>query len=729
MDCAEEVSLLRRSLSQVAGIRELHFDVFQARMQVDYDPGMVDEKRIAQAVAATGMRAMPWAEEGVAEDSEWDRHRRTLTWISGFTLLAGMLWQGLESGRLVETLLAHQHSHDGGGHHHHAVPAGVMVLYAAAIIAGAIHALPKAWASLRAVRPDMNLLVVLSLLGASFLGEWTEAATLSFLFSLAVWLESWSMTRARDAIARLMQVAPPVAQVVHGEGEGEHEHQTPVDRVAPGARIRVKPGDRIPCDGEVMRGESMVDQALITGESVAVAKGPGDEVFAGTINESGMLEIRVTRAAADTTLARMVRMVEESQARRAPSERFVEKFTRYYTPAVFLLAFSVMVLPPLFAGGAWAAWFYQGMVVLLISCPCALVISTPVSVVAALTSAARHGVLVKGGAFLEEAARVRAIAFDKTGILTGGRPEVREMVEVNGKPGREVLARLMGLEQASEHPVAKAILRYGAEQGLSGGAMETFRVLSGRGAEASTAEGVFWAGGMRMVTERTRSHETIEAHARRMGSAGETVVVCGLDEEPWAVLSLGDPVRGEAAEVIAELKSIGVEHMVMLTGDHEETARAVASQTGVADVRAGLLPEEKARAVAELLRQHGHVAMVGDGVNDALALSRASLGITLGRQGTDIARESADVVFMANDLSRLPFLLRHSRRTLNVIKQNIGLALALKAGFLVAAMAGVATLWMAVLADMGATFLVTFNGLRLLHAGEPNRDRPPRHLN
>ena len=724
MDCSEEVSLLRRRLSQVPGVRELHFEVFQARMTVEYDPARVETAQIEAAVAETGMRCQPWLAERAEPEGYWARNgRRLLTWISGAALLAGMLWQGSGSGRLVETLLAHGHGHSEGVNHHH-LPAGLLLLYLTAIVCGAVHALPKAWAALRTARPDMNLLVALSLIGASALGEWTEAATLSFLFSLAVWLEGWSMSRARNAIAKLMQVAPPVAAVLHGEGENAHEHATPVARVPAGARIRVKPGERIPCDGEVVRGESRVDQSLITGESVAVDKRPGDGVFAGTMNGDGMLEFRVSKSAEETTLARMIRMVEESQARRAPSEQFVEKFSRYYTPAVFLLAFTVMTLPPWFAGGAWGEWFYQGMVVLLISCPCALVISTPVSVAAALASAARLGVLIKGGAFLEEAARIQAVALDKTGILTAGRPEVKALETFNGEAPEAVLARLVSLERASEHPLAKAILRHGAARGIAAAPPASFRNLLGRGAEAGMEDGVFWAGGLRLLREKGLDTAESGAAVARLSEAAQSVVVCGLNDRPLAALAIADPVRPEAAWAVAELKQLGVRRVVMLTGDNEATAHAAGRAVGIEDVRAGLLPEEKAAAIRELMRETPHVAMAGDGVNDALALSAASLGVTFGRQGTDVARESADVVFMANDLTRLPFLLRHARRAARVIKQNIALALALKAGFLAAALMGSATLWMAVLADMGATFLVTFNGLRLLHAAGANR-RPP----
>lgn len=716
MDCGEEVSLLRGRLSRMKGIRDLSFDVIQARMAVEFDPEKVKSAEIEAAVAALGMRCLPWEEEPKESQSLWSRHgRHILTVVSGVALAGGMTLQAIHSGDLVKSLLAHQHGH-------HDLPLAAIILFQVAMIAGAVHALPKAWASLRALRPDMNLLVVLSLVGATALGEWTEAATLSFLFSLAAMLESWSMSRARDAISKLLQVTPQVAAVIHEGSEhgnhdgGQHEHPMPVEQVPVGALVRVKPGERIPCDGEVERGEALVNQALITGESAAVEKRPGDPVFAGTINENGMIEVRTTRAAADTTLARMIRMVEESQSRRAPSEQFVEKFTRHYTPAVFLLAFSVAFLPPIIGGGSWAEWFYQGMVILLISCPCALVISTPVSVVAALTSAARQGVLVKGGAFLEEAAKVKAVAFDKTGILTLGKPRVEELAPLNGRGRMEILERLAKLEQASEHPLAQAILRFAAQNGVSEVASDSFRALHGRGAEAEMDGETFWVGSARLMREKGLNTEQAEREIARLTDAEHTVVACGTEQEAWALVAVTDPPRREARPVLDWLRQSGIGRLVMLTGDNSATAKSVADAVGVTEVQAELLPEDKATAVVELLRRHRHVAMVGDGVNDAQALSFASVGITLGRQGSDVARETADVVFMSNDLTRLPFLVDHARRTVRIIKQNIAFALATKVLFLIAALMGMATLWMAVAADMGATFIVTFNGLRLLRA-------------
>lgn len=713
MDCAEEVLLLRRQLEHRPGIGELSFDVFHARMIVEFDDKLISPADIEHAVHQTGMTAEPW-ESTVKAGSFWQEHRRGLmVAISGVCLLGGMILHAAATGHYLEVFFAHQHQES-----HGPMPWHVLALYLAATAIGAIPVLPKAFASLRQFSPDMNALMVLSVTGAAFLGEWSEAATLSFLFGLAGLLESWSLAKARDAIAKLMQVAPPEANVVHYHGHddhyGEHEHRTPVDRVPVGSIVRVKPGDRVPFDGNVVRGASFVDQALITGESMPLEKNVGDLVYAGSINQNGMLEVKTTRLASDTTLARMIRMVEQSQSRRAPSEQFVEKFSRIYTPIVFVLAALAMTVPPLLGHGTWSYWFYQGMVILLISCPCALVISTPVSVVAALTAAARHGVLIKGGSFLEAAAKLKVIAFDKTGVLTQGRPEVQQVVPLNGREEREILERLVGLEMSSEHPVARAILRHAVRQGVHAPAMMGFRALQGRGAEAALDGTTFWVGNARLLREKNLLNPDIEQKLARLADSDHTVVACGTGEQAWALLGITDPPRKEARQSIAQLRAAGLSHMVMLTGDSAVAARSVAAAVGVDDAHAELLPDDKAARVRELAARHGPVAMVGDGVNDAQALAEATLGIGVGRQGADIAIETADIVLMSGDLTRLPFLIRHARRTLRIVKENITFALALKAVFLVAAMAGAATLWMAVVADMGATFLVTFNGLRLL---------------
>jgi len=440
----------------------------------------------------------------------------------------------------------------------------------------------------------------------------------------------------------------------------------------------------------------------------------GDAVFAGTINQSGVLDIQTTRQHTDTTLARMVRMVEQSQARRAPAEQFVERFTRYYTPLVFLLAFTVMAVPPVLGYGAWAKWFYQGMVILLIACPCALVISTPVSIVAALTALARKGVLVKGGAYLEEMSRVRAFVFDKTGVLTEGRPEVRRVTPLGGRTLEQVLERLAGLELSSEHPIARAVVEYARRQGVHALPAAGFRTIAGRGVESGAG---FWAGSAQLLQESGRL-DGLSAEIDRLSANGEAVFACGEGASVWALVTVADPVRAEAAGVAQALRRQGIERVLVLTGDTRTNSEPVARVVRADELRTEQLPADKAVRVRELRSEYRHVAMAGDGVNDAVALSAASVGISLGLSGTDVAREIADVVLMSGDLKSLPLLRRHARKTMAIVKGNIGFALAMKAAFLVAAGLGVATLWMAVAADMGATFAVTLNGLRLLRAKE-----------
>jgi Cd2+/Zn2+-exporting ATPase len=664
MDCAQEVSLLRSRLSRVNGVRDLRFDVVQARMDVEYSAEKTSPEEIESAVASIGMRCEKWvrAASSGAKRARIDSSV-VFTWASGLALAGGMAVEAWQSGDLVHAVLVHEHS----GHH---LPLAVLLLFWAAIWAGAIPALPKAWAALRGLRADMNLLVLLSVVGASILGEWTEAATLSFLFALAGRMEHWSMARARDAIARLLAVAPPEASVIHGS----HEHRVAVETVRVGARVRVRPGERIPADGKVVAGVSYVNQALITGESVAVEKRAGDEVFAGTINESSMLEVETSRAASDSTLARMIRMVEESHSRRAPSEQIVERFTRYYTPAVLLLAFCVSTLPPLWKGGGWSEWFYQGMVVLLIACPCALVISTPVSIVAALTSAAKQGVLLKGGTFLEEAARMRVLVLGRAGVLTRGVPEMADQRTLNAAESEEIRNwQAWKGEQGVDWPLTPRTL---GESGARGSVLRSLEHIAAKGWTAAVRE-----------------------------EAGQLVLE-----------SYCDAPRPGAGEVLQLLKQRGLERVLVLTGDPCQAGRNAASAAGVSEVEADLYPIEKAARVQELRRLYGHVGMVADGLTDAEALAEASLGITMGSLGTDMARETADGLLMTNDLGRLVFLVDHARRTLRVIRGNIVFALGAKVLFLAAAMAGMATLWMAVAADMGATFVVTLNGLRLLRS-------------
>jgi Cd2+/Zn2+-exporting ATPase len=705
LDCAEEVALLRRELDGMPGILDLRFDVMKAKMAVDFDPAKVQPGQIRAAVSRTGMKAEPFSEQPQTL-SWWQQHGRTLlTVVSGLALICGALSQASSPGEFLRSLVVHEHEHE-------TFPPATIAFYLTAMLCGVYYAAPKAIQSLRRLTPEMNALVFVSIVGAVLLHEWMEGASLAFLFSLAGLLESWSISRARKAVSSLLAITPTEATVLHGHGE----HRMPADQVKVGEIVRIRPGERVPCDGTVRQGVSHVNQALITGESIPVSKSTGSTVFSGTMNGDGLLEVEVSKPASDTLLARMVRMLDGAQHRRAQSEQFVERFSRIYTPVMFILAILVATIPPLFRGADWGQAAYQGMVILLISCPCALVISTPVTVVAALASAARRGVLIKGGVFLEAAARVRAFAFDKTGVLTKGTPEVQTLQTLEGLTESDALRRLLALEQRSEHPVGSAIVRYAAGKGVRPEKVSDFRAVQGRGAEALIADEKFWAGSHRFLHEKGLEHNWVCGQVDHLEDAGHTAFLCGTEREVWAVVGLADPVREEAKQSIEALRREGVEHIVMLTGDNKPTAKAVGEQLGIDEVRGELLPDEKARAVQELREKFTDVAMVGDGLNDAQALASASVGIALGRRSTDVALETADVVLMNDDLLNLSFLLRHARRAASVIRQNVVIALGLKAVFLALAFAGVATLWMAIAADMGGTLIVTFNGLRLLRS-------------
>lgn len=712
LDCAEEVAVLKSALGPlVGGADQLSFDILSGKITLG-ESVRIPPQQIMDAVARTGMRAVPWQEEApIADRASSNGHgrRAILTAISGICTTAGFLWHVWLAGSLRASLGSHEATSP------EVVPWPVCVLYSIAILAGVWLVLPKAWLAFRRLRPDMNLLMTIAVVGAVAIGQWLEGATVSFLFSLSLLLESWSVGRARREIAALLDLAPLTARLLGKDGS---EQIVAPSAVPLGASFIVKPGERFPLDGRILTGASHVNQAPVTGESNPVEKTIGDDVFAGTINGGGALVVECTKDAGHTTLANIIRMVGEARSRRSPSEQWVERFARVYTPAVLVIALLVLLVPPLIFAEPWAKWIYNALVLLVIACPCALVIATPVSIVAALTAAARAGILIKGGTYVEAPARLKAIAFDKTGTLTEGKPAVVEVVPLAEHDERELLERAAALEARSEHPLAKAILTYAKTRGIAASPGEDFQVVQGKGATALFNGRRFWLGSHRYLEELHQETTAVHTRLEELSSEGHSVVVIGNENHVCGFIALADNIRMESQQTIRELHTTGIEQLVMLTGDNRASAQRVAAHTGVDDFQAELLPADKVAAVATLVDKFGTVAMVGDGVNDAPALARATLGIAMGAAGTDAAIETADIALMADDLSKLPWLIRHSRRTLAIIRQNIVFALAIKVIFVALALSGHASLWAAIAADTGASLLVTLNGLRLLSGSQ-----------
>ena len=710
LDCAEEVAVLRQAVGPlVGGADRLAFDVLNGRMTVPAEAREVADEAILKAIAATGMSAVAWTPHAKSDDTDTHRRQQALfTAASGVALLIGFTLHVVLSGGFTEAwrLL--------GSHANVSTPLPAIVAYLAAALLGARFVVVKAWFAARNLRPDMYLLMTVAVVGAMAIGEWFEAATVSFLFALSLALESWSVGRARRAIATLLDLAPPTARVLRPNGV---EETVPVNEVRLGSRFIVPAGERIPLDGRVTAGASAVNQAPITGESVAVEKQPGAEVFAGTINGDGTLTIRATKNAEDTTLARIIHMVEEAHARRAPSEQWVERFARIYTPAVMGVAFLTFLLPPIVFGHGWDEWFYRALVLLVIACPCALVISTPVSIVASLAAAARAGVLVKGGAFIELPARLKAIAMDKTGTITSAEPEVVQVIPFDSHTESELMSRAAALEARSTHPLARAIHRYAERKGIAPAPAADVQVLRGKGLTGIFDGEPFWLGSHRYVVERGQDAPEIARQAEALEADGKTVIVVGNSRHVCGFIAVADTIRPAAREIVRQLHATGIAHVVMLTGDNRITAEAIAREVGIDEVHAELLPENKVKKLEEVIARYRNVAMVGDGVNDAPALARANLGIAMGAIGSAAAIETADIALMTDDISKLPWLVGHSRRTLAIIRQNIIFALAIKAIFVALTFVGMASLWAAIAADTGASLLVVLNGLRLLNGG------------
>ncbi len=711
MDCAEEVTALKRELVPLVGNEErLAFDLLQGKMTVKPGQPAVSADQVLKGIQQAGLKAEPWVADSRPVTTSKNLASSLRAWLVGASGLATVL--GLVSHAALTGSLSNAFG-GGGGATHSAPPLLSCVLYGIAVASGVWLVLPKAWNSARHFRPDMNLLMVIAVCGAVLIGEWLEAATVAFLFALSILLEAWSIGRARRAIAALLDLTPPEVRVRRPD---KTEVVVPPDQVEIGTRFLVRPGERIALDGRVVAGSSHVNQAPITGESKLATKSAGDPIYAGTINGDGALEAESTAAVEDTTLARIIRLVEEAQSSRAESEQWVERFARIYTPVVLVLAVFALLIPPLVFGQPWLKSTYNALTLLVIACPCALVISTPVSIVAGLTAAAKRGVLIKGGVYLEVPARLSAIAFDKTGTLTLGEPAVVSVTALSGHDEEELLERAAALEARSDHPLARAVLAYAESKGVRPEPADDLQTVQGKGATAVINGRPFWIGSHKYLEERGQETPEVHEMLERLSSDGRSVVVVGNEQHVCGFLILADAVRPQAKGTLGQLRSLGIKHLVLLTGDNSPTGKSLAQQVGIDEVHAELLPQDKVAEIKRLVEKYGQVAMVGDGINDAPALAQSTLGIAMGAAGSDAAIETADIALLADDLTQLPWLVRHSRNTLTVIRQNIIFSLAVKALFVVLTFIGWSSLWAAIAADTGASLLVVFNGLRLLQS-------------
>lgn len=684
LDCADCAAKLEKKVASMGGVESVRVNFAAGRMNVIHTAPV---EAVIKAVHEAGYGAAPWAQARAEEIPDHQKKMRLAsTAVSGVFLAAGFASGIAGIGRDIS-----------------------VALFLLSILSGGLLVARSAFYAARSFNLDMNVLMTAAVAGAAAIGEWSEGAAVVFLFSLGNLLQAYTIDKTRKSIRDLMDLSPREA-VVRRDGA---EIRLPVEEIRPGDTVIVKPGQNIPVDGKVAAGRSSVNQAPITGESVPVGKKAGDYVYAGTINEYGALEVEVTRHAADSTLSRIISLVEEAQEQKAPSQQLVDRFARYYTPAVLAAAVAVAALPPLLFNQPFIPWFEKALILLVISCPCALVISTPVSIASAIGSAAKKGVLIKGGSHLEEAGALKIIAFDKTGTLTRGKPEVTDVIGAGGAGAEQVLAVAAAVERFSEHPLAMAILNKAGRQKEEIPPASDFKSFAGRGASAQIYGKEYCIGNYMLFQELGIStgqwHETIE----KLHGDGKTVVMVGSGEGIMGIIAAADRVRPGSREAVAGLAGVGIKKMVMLTGDNRGTARAVAGELGIDDVRADLLPQDKLEAIREL-KSMGKAAMVGDGVNDAPALAAADVGIAMGGAGTDTAIETADIALMADDLSKLPYAIRLSRKALFTIKQNISFSLLIKAVFIAATLAGHATLWMAVFADTGASLLVTLNGMRLM---------------
>ncbi len=688
MDCPTEETLIRNKLGTVAGVADLDFNLMQRTLSVRHANQVLPD--VLVALQALGFEAQVVDTAEVASPSAAPVTTPTNWWPLGISLVTA------SAAEAVYWL-------HNGNHW------SVVVLALVAVFTGGLSTYKKGWIALKNRNLNMNALMSIAVTGAMLIGHWPEAAMVMVLFALAEVIEAKSLDRARNAIRGLLDLTPEQATVQQADGTWR---EVGAKQITIGARVRVKPGERIALDGEVLEGRSAVNQAPITGESLPVEKSPGDSVFAGTINESGSFEYRVTALANNSTLARIIHAVEAAQGSSAPTQRFVDQFARWYTPVVFGVAIAVALLPPLFMGAAWLDWIYRALVLLVVACPCALVISTPVSIVSGLAAAARHGILIKGGVYLEEGRKLRWLALDKTGTITHGKPAQTDFVTWGNALASDSRSIAASLAARSDHPVSKAVAQAAQTDGVALLDVAEFNALPGRGVQGQINGATYHLGNHRMLEELGQCTPELEQRIAAQETAGKTVVMLVGAKGVHGLFAVADTIKDSSKRAIAELHALGI-NTVMLTGDNPHTAQAIAAQAGIDRAQGNQLPDDKLREVEQLSR-NGKVGMVGDGINDAPALARADIGFAMGAAGTDTAIETADVALMDDDLRKIPTFVRLSRATAQVLMQNIVLALGIKAVFLVLTFTGHATMWMAVFADMGASLLVVGNGLRLL---------------
>ena len=712
MDCAAEEGEIRHALAKLPGLRSLSFQLGARTLAIDAPAESIPQA--LDAIRKAGFKPVP-VSDAVGQDGDHDHtghdHHHDHDHHHGHSHGGLALPEGLPRYALALVLAFGAESISFFAPHMLTSSGVGVALSATAIGLSGFSTYVKGLAALRNLRLNINALMTVAVTGAFLIGQWPEAAMVMALYAIAELIEARSVDRARNAIKGLLDMTPEKAEVKQADGSWV---ESLVKTVAIGAIVRVKPGARVPLDGVIVVGTTSVDQSPVTGESIPVDKTIGDPVFAGTINTTGMVEAQVNATANGTLLARIIHAVEQAQGSRAPTQQFVDRFASIYTPAVFALALAVCLLTPWLMDWTWMQAIYKALVLLVIACPCALVISTPVTVVSGLASAARRGILIKGGIHLEGARKIKAIALDKTGTITQGKPRlVATEVLPTDQVESQVLRWASDLAAHSDHPVSKAIAQGLGIQG--NGQLEGFTALPGRGIEARSNEHQLILGNHRLIEDRGLCSPQIEARLAEHEAQGRTVTMLASSIQVLAIFAVADTIKESSRAAIADLHSLGVAS-VMLTGDNVATAKAIARQAGIDDARGNLLPEDKLAAIEELQRQYGYVAMTGDGINDAPALARSNIGFAMGGAGTDTAMEAADVVIMNDDLRRIPEAIRLSRKTQVILWQNIALALGIKAVFLLLALFDGATMWMAVFADMGASLLVVFNGLRVLRA-------------